>query len=106
MRKNILNEFEGFRKKYGMVVFNGIEYVLTQQAYPDHYKNGVRYFSSAMDKNGNMALMEWETCDDWNEASELWETMHHESIMDDLPGILEEESNACDWDNPINVTIL
>ena len=86
-------------KNYGTVEFKGTIYALTQDAYCDNYgtDGAVRYYASAVDASGNKYLVAWETTQAWNEAQELYKQTN------EVSGFIEDESNACDWDNPIEV---
>lgn len=68
-------------KDYGMV---GANVTLTREAYADNYKDTVRYYSVGVDPQGNEYDVVWELEMSLEEYREL-----------------EDESEACDWDNPI-----
>ena len=77
-------------KQYGTVTYEGVEYALCQQAYCDNYgtDNQVRYHATAIDIDGNQYKVTWET------------------IEFDCGELPEDESDACDWDNPISVDLI
>lgn len=70
---------------YGKVTFNGKDYTLTQQPYVDGYDNNVRYYASAVDANGE-------------EYKVAWKVKSNIDINE-----IEDESDACDWDKPVDV---
>lgn len=74
---------------YGTVHFEGKELTITQAAYCDNYSTdgAVRYYATATDSAGNSYQVAWETTQEWNSGE-----------VD-----TEDESNSCDWDNPIEV---
>jgi hypothetical protein len=85
---------------YGTVNFNGTAYTLTQDAYPENYgtDGAVRYYAAAVDADGNKYLVTWETTEVWDKAQESYK------VTGEVNGYIEDENNACDWDNPISVT--
>jgi hypothetical protein len=88
-------------QKYGTVEFGGRIYILTQQAYCDNYgtDGGVRYYAHAVAKNDadtNKYKVVWATTDEWD---------NHQK-NDETCSFCEDESNACNWDNPIDVRIV
>jgi RecJ-like exonuclease len=100
-------------KNFGKATFNGIEYVLQQDAYVDNYGTDgeIRYYAAAKDAQGNEYMVTWGTSEDWNNASEEWKNICKEyepksAPEYECPAILQDESNACDWDNPINVELI
>lgn len=80
-----LNEL---KNKYGSVRFNCREYVLIQDTYVTGALANPYYTASAIDENGNEYMVVWEIKDLENFAE------------------LEDESNACDWDNPSEICLL
>ena len=67
---------------------------LTQQAYVSD--TGMHYLALAMDPFGNRYRVTWETTPEWDEAKE-------EYLSTGDVGILDDESNACDWTHPRRV---
>ena len=66
------------------VSFEGKEYTLTQQAYIDGPADGTPvYKATAVDQEGNEYEVEWEVRENWEE--------------------IEDESDMCDWENPVSV---
>ncbi|MFA5099470.1 MAG: hypothetical protein WC547_01115 [Candidatus Omnitrophota bacterium] len=83
--------------------FNGIEITLTTEASAENYgTNGsVVYTADGVDSNGNKYSVTWNTTAEWNEANE-------EGVDEDgdpVNSYCNDESNACDWDNPESVTM-
>lgn len=66
---------------HGSVIFNKKKYILDQPAYITTISEDTHYTAIAIDTDGNECIIEWDiiniNCDD--------------------------ESNACDWDNPRTV---
>jgi hypothetical protein len=96
---------------YGTVNFKGKTYTLTQQASAENYgtNGGVRYYASAVDANGNKHIVIWDTTPEWDaaqaEAEKVARRYAPQSAPEyEYPAILGDESNACDWDNPAEVT--
>jgi hypothetical protein len=73
------------KRDYGKVTFNGKEYTLQQDAYADNYMDRICYFATAADSEGNNYKVMWELKDPENYAE------------------LEDESEACDWDDAAEV---
>ncbi len=81
---------------HGAVTFNGIEIDLTQEAYCN---NAGQYLAAGKDDAGNTYLVEWETTKAWDDAQEA-------ARNGDCSAWAEDESNACDWDDPIDVRLI
>ena len=81
---------------HGTVEINGIEITLTQEAYC--HNNG-QYLASGKDEKGNTYLVEWETTKAWDDAQEA-------ARNGDCSAWAEEESNACDWNSPIDARLI
>ncbi len=117
-------KYEEYVKQYGEVEFKGKKYALTENAYCDNYKDGIRYFARAIDKEGNEYEVHWETTYQWdlsNEYDKLENMLKCEPDPDERERIkarLEEveaeiekigrvcttdESNACNWYKPVEV---
>ena len=75
-------------RDFGTITFNGQVFTLTQEAYADNFgtDGGVRYYAGAVDTDGNEHQVTWGL----------------KISIEDYKN-LEDESNACDWDNPISV---
>jgi hypothetical protein len=75
--------------------------VLTQQPYANNYgtDGGIRYYASGEDTAGNHYLVAWDTCREWDEAGDTYKA----SGYDDMPSILDDESNACAWETPAEI---
>ena len=70
------------------VIFNCKEYALIQDAYVTGALANPYYTASAIDEQGNEYMVIWDIKDLENYAE------------------LEDESNACDWDNPSEIYLL
>ncbi|MDW0112195.1 hypothetical protein QT711_03295 [Sporosarcina saromensis] len=77
--------------KMEKVTFEGIEYTLTQEAYLTGTHGNPYYEASGIDADGNEVTVTWEIKDHWLDKDGI------------LNGLLEDESEACDWDNPMSV---
>lgn len=102
------------KKENGEVVFKGKKYALIQSAYVDNYgmDGGVRYYAHAIDKIGKKYKVAWDTTAEWNKHQGGHEEQDASGYKVIGPvahpdkmtcGFCEDESNACDWDNPISV---
>ena len=112
------------------VEYDGKTYLLTQQAYCDNYgtDGAVRYYAHAIDSEGNNYKVAWDTTETYDLMGELYrldlkqqqqpEDFNDEDqermneICEELDfdiaksspvAYIEDESNACDWDNPVDV---
>jgi len=97
---------------FGKVVFKGAEYTLQQDAYVENYGTAgqVRYYATALDADGGEHMVAWETTEEWDSATALYQQALTDATdecgnIKDMPdcGILDDESYACDWDNPVEV---
>lgn len=95
---------------YGTVNFGGKTYTLTQDAYAENYgmDGSVRYYASATDEQGLKYLVVWGTTPEWDaaqaEARRVDQQYEPHAAPDyEYPQILEDETNACDWDHPVAV---
>lgn len=107
---------------YGTVTFKGENYILTQQAYIDNYGTDgeVKYYAHAEDEEGRTFKVVWETTSIWDLAGELYnlelkekyqsqnfteeDAERMEELSEDYSSdYIEDESNACDWDKPVDV---
>lgn len=87
----------------GTVEHNGRTLALTQPAYCDAYGTDgeVCYYASAIDDNGGTYKVRWDTTADWDArcAAVQAEMQAGEDITDPL----DDESDACDWDSPVEI---
>lgn len=73
------------------VNFEGKKITLTQDAYLDGTHEAPHYQAAGVDAAGNEVIVKWEIFEHWlNEDGSL-------------NGELEDETDACDWDNPVEV---
>jgi hypothetical protein len=72
-------------RDYGTVTFEGKVYTLTQYAYIDNYRDDVCYYAHAIDDEGEDYKIRWDILDSFDSLND------------------EDESNACDWQNPVAV---
>ena len=105
------------KEDYGTVSFEGKELPVTQAAYVSN--DGTEYYSTAEDSEGKEYLVTWETTNEWNLSVELYDLeLRGKDIYEDdierleelrnMDGLVdvEDESNACDWDNPVSVAAI
>lgn len=73
------------------VKFEGKEITLTQEAYLTGTQEAPYYEATGTDQEGNEVTVKWEIKPQW--------------LSEDgtLNGELEDESDACDWDSPVEV---
>ena len=71
---------------------NGKTYTTTQEAYR---ANDTEYCAAATDVNGNDVTIVWGIKQEWMDAEAEAAANEHQ----DYPAILEDESNALDWDS-------
>lgn len=93
------SRFDMCAQNYGTVEHDEITLALCEQAYSSNYLNGIAYFATAIDELENEYKVRWNTTEEWDEACE--------AASDDPDGcypILNDESEACDWDNPAEIT--
>ena len=106
-------------KEYGVVEFGGNTYILTQQAYCDNYgtDGGVRYYAhavSADDADMGKYKVVWATTPEWDNHQKGGSTHPKETDNeghdiypnDETCDFCEDESNACDWDSPVDVVVI
>ena len=128
-----MKQYNAMAKKYGEIKFQGKKYALTGDAGMDNYgtEGDVAYYGSAIDKIGNEYRVRWETTQEWDDAEKaygLWQELDtaqdqrrfretDEEIEEQLEelgyadengelraeSIIQDESNACDWDHPDSV---
>lgn len=67
----MINLFNDFKKKFGSVVYRGVELALTQDPYPDGPVGGDWCFrANAMDNVGNLWHITWDPipdADEWDD---------------------------------------
>ena len=88
------------------VKFEGKEYTLQQDAYAENYGTDgeVRYLAKANDNDGNEYLIAWKTTEEWNKQQEIYNNRNEESEEYwKAVAYIEDEQNACNWDNPTEV---
>ena len=106
-------------KKYGIVEFGGKTYILTQQAYCDSFgtDGDVRYYAHAVakaNKDNNEYKVIWDTTAEWDKHQrggdkhpcETDDNGRDTYPNDETCSFCEDESNACDWDDPNDVVIV
>lgn len=88
-------------RDFGTVAHDGKTLILTEQAYMDNYgTNGaVRYYAHAVDYDGNIYRIAWDTTAAWDDECE-------KAKNGEYSGYLDDESNACDWDNPAEIELV
>ena len=93
----------------GTLTYKGKEYTLIQQPYiagvgiEQWRSEEVYYLANAIDSKGNKYEVEWEL----NEyTKEMYAELERQRELGETPNysLVEDESTACDWDNPICVT--
>jgi hypothetical protein len=106
--------------EYGSINYKGKTYTVTEQPQTDnYYPNGgnvvLAYYAHATDADGNRYMVRWMPTQAWLDACEL-SRLQSQSDTDDYAdhiaameaagvdaNILDDEEQACDWDNPAAV---
>lgn len=109
-------EMAAFEKQYGSIDWKGQKYILTDQAVADNYgtEGAVRYYADAIGENGEEYHIAWDTTEEWDMAQERdWlryagdltaKQERRLAVLEDMPlPDVSDESNACDWGNPVEV---
>lgn len=109
---------EDLDKAFGTVDHKGKTLYLLGQAIADNYGTDglVRYYAEAIDANGTEYRIAWDTTSEWDLACELDRLMAESDLDDDQIARIEElsdmvlpdvsdESNACDWSDPVSVQV-
>lgn len=89
-------------KNYGTLTHKEKEYTLIQQPYIGGINEEPYYLANAIDSKGNEYEVEWEL----NEYTrEKYVELERQIEAREVPNysLVEDESNACDWDNPIDI---
>ena len=98
--------FAAVLKANGSVMNGSVEIALTQQAYAENSANGgVQYQASGIDTVGNKYMVVWDTTQAWDEANEVYQADLRNGENPDT-GILDDESNSCEWDCPVSIRML
>lgn len=82
------------KKRFGTVNFEGIEFVLTQNAY---------FWSACDNKYSASAIREDEIDEDGepiNKYIVFWD------ILDEYNSSLQDEGDACDWEHPVEIVLV
>ena len=114
--------FEENKLFWGYVEMNdGTVLALTENAVPENYgTNGlVRYYCPAESEDGRKFMVAWDTCEQWNLSEELaqleqdasWRELDadEKERMAELEEMgvdsswLDDEQNACDWEDPVEI---
>lgn len=130
VNSSLVNDYiAGYKEKLeaqnGSVSFEGKKYIITDQAYCDNYGTDgeVRYYAHAIDEDntGNSYKVTWQTTLKWDRSCELARMEEAANYSNDFTAAederflelkemtlcdIEDESNACDWDSPINVELI
>lgn len=80
--------------KFGDIIHHGVVIHLTQQAFCDNYGTDgqVAYYAHGQDDAGNDYKVIWQTTAAWDAAQAA-------ATPDEYSSLLDDESNACDWDS-------
>jgi hypothetical protein len=93
---------------YGKIKHNGVTINLTEQAYISNYgtDGDVRYYADGVDTKGNKYQVSWELTPERQEQEERHHTERHGDTYDGVEcNCCDDESEACDWDNPCEVVL-
>ena len=97
--------FAEAEKTNGHVMKGSTKIALTQQAYVENYGAGVCYYAAGIDQQGNVYQVAWDTTQAWDDAQEAYHTALRNGDNPDA-GMLDDESNACDWDEPLSIRLI
>ena len=86
------------------IVYNGVEITLTENAEAANYgtDGNVEYTATGKGSDGHTYLITWATTEEWNDAVEEGIDKYGEPNN----SYCQDESNACDWDNPIDISMM
>lgn len=90
-------------RDYGTIEFEGKTYTLTQEPYINGtYDEEPFYLANAIDDEENEYEVEWEINDSTRDA---YEEIKRQRENGETPNysLVQDESDACDWDNPVEV---
>jgi hypothetical protein len=109
-------KFAEMAQEYGMYFFHGIKFAGTQAPYAIQ---GDQYESDAIDEFGNHYTIFWDTTEMYRKSEEANDYVRRieeeqekreydylnpeEDNPYDLASYCEDEANACDWDDPVEV---
>ena len=115
---------EQLEKDFGTVEVEGKTYWLTQMAYMNNYgtDGAVRYYANAIDEDENEYKVAWDTTQTWDDMNKMYllemneaddnlseedteqlEELRRKYEGYDALGYVEDETNACEWDEPVEV---
>ncbi len=77
-------------RDYGTITWQGKTLRLTNIPQSDNYQDTVAYYGCAEDDDGNIYDVRWSITDAW-------------ANREPTEGAYDDESDACDWDNPADV---
>lgn len=119
---------EALRDKYGSATFDGKEYTLIDQSYCDIYGDSECYFCTAItgetDEEGRLMeyKVRWNETEEWSTQSATHKRLYAKKCDSEHGGepltaeehddlyraetYCQDESNACDWDNPADVHMI
>lgn len=110
------------KSNLGTLVIDGKEYDLQEQAYV--CDDGLSYEAKVKDSEGNLYKVTWNTTDKWNTNDERFKElnkkcyeetgMYQINVLTDeeqeeltiLETFFNDESVACDWDEPAEITLI
>lgn len=89
-------------KNFGTIKWGAVNITIDTQPEIGNYgtDSDVRYYASGSDAHGNEYAIEWE----YLLTDHIMGEDGH-CILDTCGGYCEDESNACDWDNPIKCEV-
>lgn len=92
------------------IKYDGKQYTITQDAYIDGTNETILYRAHGVDADGNAVRVTWGVTEQWQTDEDLLRDGNDDSgiVQDDHKDALarlNDESNACDWDNPIAVEV-
>ena len=64
------------------------------------------YRAQGLGDDGQDYVIEWSTTSAWDAANAEAATNRADGDYDSYPSLLDDESNACDWDNPSTIRLV
>ena len=82
--------------------YKGKQLTLNENAYIAGTRENIIYLATATDEDGQQYEIEWAINE---ETQKAYDEIERQRELGETPNysLVEDESNACDWDNPIEI---
>lgn len=70
-----------------------------------HLDREGQYRAYGVGDDGNSYIIDWSTTTAWDAANAEAKANRANGDYDSYPSLLDDESHACDWDNPSNIRL-